>query len=131
MEVRKFESSNSTRRTLLFKQSCHDCSDNAGTFIIVKVNSYSEGEMSSCNRKKILCKYTRSGLGNKFSVSEYFGIFSKPRTAQRCVFSVFFPVDLLLWHLAVMNPPEKKLEKRTSVHWLNFALMECEDYLAR
>ena len=34
--------------------------------------------------------------------------------AQRCVLPVSFTT------MAVMNPPEKKLEKRTSVHWDKF-----------
>ena len=36
-------------------------------------------------------------------------------TAQRCVLPLSFPVDLLL--MSVINPPERKLSKRTSVHW--------------
>ena len=42
-------------------------------------------------------------------------VFTRHPTAQRCVLPVSFPVDLLLPYI-VVNPPERKLEKRTSVH---------------
>ena len=38
--------------------------------------------------------------------------------AQRCDLPVSSPVDLLLSYV-VVNPPESKLAKRTSVHWSN------------
>ena len=40
----------------------------------------------------------------------------KAYIVQRCVLPVFFPVDLYTT-MAVINPPEKKLANRTSVHW--------------
>ena len=43
---------------------------------------------------------------------------SKGRSAQRCVLHVSFPVDLLLAYL-VVNQPERKLAKRTSVQWFD------------
>ena len=41
-----------------------------------------------------------------------------PSSAQRCVLPVSFPV--VLPTMAVMNPLEKKLEKRTSVQWFMY-----------
>ena len=40
-------------------------------------------------------------------------------TAQRSVLPVYLPVDLLIC-MAVINPSERKLAKRTSVHSINF-----------
>ena len=37
-------------------------------------------------------------------------------TAQRCILLVSFLVDLLL-HAIVVTPPERKMAKRTSVHY--------------
>ena len=42
--------------------------------------------------------------------------YSHLHSAQSCVLSVSFPVDLLLLYV-VVNPLERKLAKRTSVQW--------------
>ena len=60
LPIRKFEANNSTRRTLLFIQCCLTCSNSTViTFVSVKVDSYSKGEMATCNEKRIV-KYLKA-----------------------------------------------------------------------
>ena len=49
----KLEANNSTRRTILFKQSCHVSCNNAVPLTIVKINSDSEREVASWNIKRM------------------------------------------------------------------------------
>ena len=53
LEICKFETDNSTRRTILFSQGCHVCCDNTVPLIIVKINSNSEGKVASWNMKRM------------------------------------------------------------------------------
>ena len=49
----KLETNNSTRRTILFSNSCHVCCNNAVPLTIVKINSDSEWEVASWNIKRM------------------------------------------------------------------------------
>ena len=67
----KFEADNSTRRTILFKQSCHVCRNNTVPFIVVKINSHSEGEVASWNIKSMKINF-KNILQNQFLISKLF-----------------------------------------------------------
>ena len=49
----KFEADNSTRRTILFGNSCHVCRNNTVPLITIKINSNSEREVASWNIKRM------------------------------------------------------------------------------
>ena len=53
LEICKFKTYNSTRRTICFIQSCHVRSRNTVPFITVKINSNSEGKVASWNAKRM------------------------------------------------------------------------------
>ena len=53
LPICKFETNNSTRRTILFSHSCHVCGNNTVPLIIVKINSNSEGKVASWNMKRM------------------------------------------------------------------------------
>ena len=55
-------------------------------------------------------------LVNLISVTQVH-IFLLMDTAQRSILPVSFPLDLFAG--IIVNPPERKLEKHTYVHWLN------------
>ena len=49
----KLETNNSTRRTILFSNSCHVCRNNTIPLTIVQINSDSEREVASWNIKRM------------------------------------------------------------------------------
>ena len=76
----KFETNNSTRRTILFCYSCHVCIYYAVPLSIVKINAHSEWEVASWNIKRMKM-YKTQGL-NYHPLQTYHKLFLLLLTQQ-------------------------------------------------
>jgi hypothetical protein len=64
--------------------------------------------------------YKTLGRGYRVPFESLLRVQIKQATAQRCVLPVSFTGGFTT--MAVINPPERKLAKRTSEDWVNFLL---------